>query len=207
MDTRQDKLLQGQVDLQSQLSHFAMDNASIEIYWLSSDGRICYANKQACQTIGYSQEEFALLSLTDLDPNFPVEQWQLHWESLRRDKRQSFETQHQRKNGELFPVRVIANYVYFCGQEYNVGYAIDISARKESERILKKEADKNLALLRNASDGIHILDANGNILEASDSFCTMLGYTRDEIIGMNVSVWDAGFSTPEELEIGGTKAT
>ncbi len=64
MDTRQDKLLQGQVDLQSQLSHFAMDNASIEIYWLSSDGRICYANKQACQTIGYSQEEFALLSLT-----------------------------------------------------------------------------------------------------------------------------------------------
>jgi diguanylate cyclase (GGDEF)-like protein/PAS domain S-box-containing protein len=59
---------------------------------------------------------------------------------------------------------------------------------------LKKESEKNLALLRNASDGIHILDANGQVIEASDSFCTMLGYRRDEMIGMSVSQWDAELS-------------
>ncbi|MET0962148.1 MAG: PAS domain S-box protein [Noviherbaspirillum sp.] len=45
--------------------------------------------------------------------------------------------------------------------------------------------------MRNASDGIHILDTKGNIIEASDSFCAMLGYRREEMIGMNVSQWDA----------------
>ena len=57
--------------------------------------------------------------------------------------------------------------------------------------VLKRESEKNVALLRNASDGIHILDADGNLIEASDSFCSMLGYAREEMIGMNVSQWDA----------------
>ncbi len=64
---------------------------------------------------------------------------------------------------------------------------------------MRRESSKNLALLRNASDGIHILDYTGNIIEASDSFCAMLGYRRDEIIGMNVSQWDVGFPNPEAL--------
>lgn len=61
----------------------------------------------------------------------------------------------------------------------------------QNEKIaLKRESEKNLALLRNASDGIHILDVEGNIIEASDSFCAMLGYEHREIVGMNLSQWD-----------------
>ncbi|QCU89442.1 putative bifunctional diguanylate cyclase/phosphodiesterase [Thiomicrorhabdus sediminis] len=63
---------------------------------------------------------------------------------------------------------------------------------------LQREAEKNLAFLRSASDGIHILDAQGNIQEASDSFCEMLGYSRDQIMGMNVTQWDVFFD-PQEL--------
>lgn len=55
---------------------------------------------------------------------------------------------------------------------------------------VKRESEKNLALLRNASDGIHILDENGNVIEASEAFCDMLGYRREQIIGMNVSQWE-----------------
>ncbi|MCQ8129314.1 putative bifunctional diguanylate cyclase/phosphodiesterase, partial [Methylomonas rivi] len=69
----------------------------------------------------------------------------------------------------------------------------------EQTQHLQRESEKNLALLHNASDGIHILDLNGNIIEASDSFCAMLGYRRDEVLGMHVSEWDAGFSDPAEL--------
>ena len=46
-------------------------------------------------------------------------------------------------------------------------------------------------LLQNASDGIHIIDAGGAVIEASDAFCRMLGYAHGDIIGMNVSQWDA----------------
>ena len=70
-----------------------------------------------------------------------------------------------------------------------------------SRLALKEENEKNLALLRNASDGIHILDMDGNILEASDSFCDMLGYTREELLCMNVTQWDA------ELRMSGAEIT
>ncbi len=78
-----------------------------------------------------------------------------------------------------------------------VGTIKDITARKLAEQTLQRENERYLALLHNASDGIHIMDSDGNILEASDSFCAMLGYDRAEIIGMNVATWDANRSAEE----------
>ncbi len=67
----------------------------------------------------------------------------------------------------------------------------------ESRQLLLEENRKTLALLHNASDGIHILDPEGHLIECSDSFCTMLGYSRDELIGMHVHEWDANMSENE----------
>ncbi|HEX7156501.1 MAG TPA: PAS domain S-box protein, partial [Burkholderiaceae bacterium] len=75
-----------------------------------------------------------------------------------------------------------------------------LRSRAEHERarvVLKRESEKNRAFLRNASDGVHILDPAGTLLEASDSFCRMLGYGRDEMLGMNVSQWDAALTGGE----------
>lgn len=77
-------------------------------------------------------------------------------------------------------------------------YGIEaIRTRAENEAgqaALKNENEKNLTLLRNASDGIHILDAAGHLIEASDAFCDMLGYRHDEMMCMHVTQWDAFFS-------------
>jgi PAS domain S-box-containing protein len=81
-----------------------------------------------------------------------------------------------------------------------LGSHTDMTDRKLAEQALLRESEKNLALLRNASDGIHILDLEGRVLEASDSFCAMLGVGRNEIGGMNVAQWDAGFAT-EQLPV------
>ncbi len=76
----------------------------------------------------------------------------------------------------------------------------DITKGKMAEQTLQRECEKNLALLHNASDGIYILDYDGYIIEASDSFCTMLGYDRDEVIGMHVSQWEAKFIGEEVIQ-------
>ncbi|MGZ5007028.1 MAG: EAL domain-containing protein [Methylobacter sp.] len=76
----------------------------------------------------------------------------------------------------------------------------DITERKQAEYSLQRASEKNIALLRNASDGIHILDTDANIIEVSDSFCAMLGYRREEMIGMNVTQWDAKFSAAECIQ-------
>ncbi len=70
------------------------------------------------------------------------------------------------------------------------------------QKFLQNEIKKNQLLMRNASDGVHILDSAGNVIEASDTFCTMLGYHHDEIIGMNVSQWEAKFGEAELTEMG-----
>jgi len=59
-------------------------------------------------------------------------------------------------------------------------------------------ARRNEVLLQNASDGIHILDTSGRLVEASAAFCRNLGYERREMLGRHVSLWDAS-KTPEEL--------
>jgi PAS domain S-box-containing protein len=58
-------------------------------------------------------------------------------------------------------------------------------------RVLRESA-RNERYLRHASDGIHVLDAQGNLVEANDRFCAMLGYARDELLGQNIRQWDAG---------------
>jgi len=73
----------------------------------------------------------------------------------------------------------------------------NITEQKKAEQAQLRESNKNLAFLHLASDGVHILDLDGNVIEASDSFCTMLGYKREEIIGKNISGWEDDFSGEE----------
>ncbi|MDD5295703.1 MAG: ATP-binding protein [Rhodocyclaceae bacterium] len=75
---------------------------------------------------------------------------------------------------------------------------IDITAIKQAEKDLERESQRNRLLLRAASDGIHVLDEAGCLLEASDAFCAMLGFDREELLGAHMSRWDARWS-PDEL--------
>ena len=52
-------------------------------------------------------------------------------------------------------------------------------------------------LLQHASDGIHILDEHGRLLEASDSFYRMLGYPTGSHPGETLEDWDALHSRQE----------
>lgn len=99
------------------------------------------------------------------------------------------------KNGS---VKMVAIFGVWIADKVLVIFE-DITERKRAEQALARESHRNQVFLRNASDGVHILDADGNVLDASDSFCAMLGYSREEIIGANVSLWDAKWS-PQELK-------
>ena len=81
------------------------------------------------------------------------------------------------------------------------GRSLFVFVDKTAENALLMESQKNQAFLRNGSDGIHILNTEGEVIEASDSFCFMLGYRRSEVIGMNVSQWDSNFTRGELPDI------
>lgn len=46
--------------------------------------------------------------------------------------------------------------------------------------------DKYFTLFEQASDGVHTYDFEGNFLDVNTRLCEMLGYTREELLGLNV---------------------
>ena len=67
-------------------------------------------------------------------------------------------------------------------------------------KIAGRQSRRNKMFLERASDGVHVLDSQGVLVEASDSFCAMLGYARSELIGKHVSTWEAHWSKAELTE-------
>jgi PAS domain S-box-containing protein len=58
--------------------------------------------------------------------------------------------------------------------------------RKRAVESLRESEEKFRHIFETIWDGILISDTQNSILEASPSFCKMLGYTREELIGINV---------------------
>jgi len=54
--------------------------------------------------------------------------------------------------------------------------------------------------LRNASDGIQITDASGQLQEANDRLCSLLGYTRGELQAMGPLLWQQCWPDAQALD-------
>jgi PAS domain S-box-containing protein len=67
---------------------------------------------------------------------------------------------------------------------------MDITERERSERAVERECVRLQTILRMASDGIHILDSDGLLVEANEAFLTMLGYDQSAVGRMRVTDWD-----------------
>ncbi len=109
------------------------------------------------------------------------------------------EWKQQLHDGQIRDVEVVSGVITYQGDTILYCIAHDITDRRQAELALSAESHKNQMLLRTASDGIHILDPDGNVLQASDAFCRMLGYSLEEALSLNVTQWDAQWS-PAELK-------
>ena len=70
--------------------------------------RICAANRRAEATYGWSSDEFATLDAAQLIPDESRDEIQRLVESVRAGKTALLETTNRRRDGTLFPVRIIA---------------------------------------------------------------------------------------------------
>ena len=185
--TFQDITERKRVEHELQLAKFVLDNAPLNIIYFDAAARICYVNKHACKDLGYEESEALQLSLADIDPLFPIELWAEHWQHLQANKSISIETQHRRKNGDTYPIEVVANYVEFGAKAYNVGFNWNISERK------KVETDLRIAATAFESQECMIItDADGVIIRVNQAFTQSTGYTAEEVIGTKPSILKSG---------------
>jgi len=71
-----------------------------------------------------------------------------------------------------------------------IGFTLDITERKWAELEYK-------AVLHTSMDGFYIVDTEGHILDVNDSYCNLIGYSRDELL--NMSLRDIEAAETEEM--------
>ena len=131
---KQDITARKRVETELRLTQFSVEHAADGVFWMDSQGRIVYVNEAACKSLGRSREEVLSLSIPDIDPLVPGENWGTVWAQIKARGAMTFESQHQTKLGKIFPVEVTANYLEFDGKEYSFAFARDITERREVER-------------------------------------------------------------------------
>jgi len=87
----------------------------------------------------------------------------------------------------LFAICGMAYWRYLSFLKINRKLVLSINERKRTEESLRESEDKFRSIFEQAIDGIMIAEAKSKRqLEANKSICTMLGYTRDEILSLSV---------------------
>ena len=158
------------------LTRFSVDRASVAAFLIAKDGRILYANDQACSSLQYSPEELLGMTIPELDPYFTITLWNQSWGQLRQKGSLHLETAHRRKDSTLVPVEVSANYISFGGNEYNWAYSMDITERKQMEGEIRHLAHHdaltglpNRRLFRDIAE-LELAQANRNRRSSQSSF-------------------------------------
>lgn len=68
----------------------------------------------------------------------------------------------------------------------SVAALLDVTEHARAARNLVESEERFRAIFQGSTIGINVADDAGHFTDANPAFCTMLGYTREEIVGMTV---------------------
>ncbi|WP_353572289.1 PAS domain S-box protein [Candidatus Albibeggiatoa sp. nov. BB20] len=180
------------------LAKFTMLNSPDGVEWIAPDSSLLYVNNTECDDLGYSRDELLNMGIMEIDPNFPSsEAWDDIWHMAKTEGGFSIETEHERKDGSIFPVEVRGTYLNYENKEFLCTFVRNITGRKRTELAIK-EANTRFDLVNQAAnEGLWDMQfLNQNDLLHGDSpiwysskLRELLGY-QDEIEFPNVvSSW------------------
>ncbi len=97
------------------------------------------------------------------------------------------------RSGETRWVDFFASYLQYQGQPALIGSAFDITEQKDAEAKIKrvnqqlqKQVDLNTQMLATTMDGFILADVSGWILDVNPAYCQMSGYSREDLLTMNI---------------------
>lgn len=104
-----------------------------------------------------------------------------------------------RPDGELRYIRARGNVVRDGeGESEKIyGLHLDVTDQKLAELKLRDSLGLNKLLLETMLDGYILAGPDGRIVDVNPAYCRKVRYTREELLGMNITELDANFS-PEE---------
>lgn len=146
-----------------------------------------YVNPSLCEMTGYTREE-----LIDTSHKIIVHPEVIDEVSNRHKRRmmgedvlKKYDTLLISKDGKKIDVSVNVSIIIYNGEPANLTILHNITERKKMEEKLKTSEEKYRSILKNIKEAYYDVDLIGNLTFFNDSLCNILGYSRDELVGMN----------------------
>ena len=134
--------------------------------------------------LGYTLEELRHLSILQLHPTkdlpFLLGEFQMQ---LTQEKSLSHDVPVKRKDGTIFHADVNSFPVTLSGRSCMIGLFRDTSERRAAQESLRESEHRFRSVVEQSSEGIVLLDGEGNIIEWNKAQEEMTGRSRREALG------------------------
>jgi PAS domain S-box-containing protein len=165
--------------------------SSVEgIVAVDEKGNVLLFNKGAERLWGYTQEEVVrTIHVEELFPPGLARDVSMRLIEPKPDgpgQLINYETEILNKERKCVPVR-ISGYLLHDEESLvrSVGYFHDITQEKQAMDQLRESEEKYRTILEAIEDGYYEVDLEGYLTFFNKSFCRILGYSEDELIGRN----------------------
>jgi PAS domain S-box-containing protein len=162
------------------------ENATDGIFTMDLKTRFTSGNKKTEKMCGYSRDELIGQYATVILPEEEIPRMADAFKRVLKGEINTYETKIITKNGDLTPVEVTSSPIEVDGKIVGtMGMARDFTEHKRWEEMLRRSEEKYRTILENITDGYYEVDLAGNFTFFNDSLCKILGYSKNEIMGMN----------------------
>ena len=150
------------------------------LYLYAEDGRLVQWNKQHEEMTGFTAEELLKRRARDW---YDEEDLSTFDAAIRRIFSEGYAEAEMKlihKNGERVPYFLTGSKLIIDGKPHLVGIALDISARKKAEELLRTTEARYRDIFEGAIEGIFRSSLQGEIMAANPALAQMLGYDSPE---------------------------
>jgi len=167
--------------------HKAIKEGSQDAIFISNiESKFIDVNSAAVLLTGYSKEELLNMSIPDLHEEEDLEAYNKFFHRIMSGEAIVSESKILRKDGIKVDVEFSNRRIIINGVAYMHTVARDVTERKRAEKELRESEEKYSALFNYSMDAIFIHDLDGNILDLNNAVLKCFGYTRDEMLKLNI---------------------